>query len=225
MGEHRTERQKAKGRMQKSESRGQSDCSALSLSLDFCLLHSAFSLARPARVGANLPLMAHASSREDSEREHQIFWMLIKGSRDRAVGRVYLAIQAALAYGAGRVNVGWLMGEMMAQGRRTMTAECEKIGAGGLAYFQWLYEVELVEAGLAEVHEYRFRRRCDRKEVLASLKTASDPRSLHFEQRYERERHKLEKKRERFIAGYRRGTSDEFFERHSGGADEPPMAD
>ena len=68
-------------------------------------------------------------------REHRIFWMLVKGSRDRPVGRVYLAIQAALAYDCETVNVGWLMGEMMARGRKTAGPDGESIGAGGLAYF------------------------------------------------------------------------------------------
>ncbi len=142
-------------------------------------------------------------------REHQIFWMLVKGCRDHPVGRVYLAIQAALAYGAGRVDVDWLMGEMMAQGRKTTGPSCDNVGAGGLAYFHWLYEVKLIEAGSTDCHEYRFRRRSDAKEVLASLKTGADPRSLHFQQGYERERRKLEKKREKFLAGYRWQTAEE----------------
>ncbi len=130
--------------------------------------------------------------------------MLVKGSRDHPVGRVYLAIQAAIAYGAERVDVGWLMGAMMARGRKTMGPDCDDIGASGLAYFHWLYEVELVEAGSADCHEYRFRRHSDAKTVVASLRTGADPRSLYFQQAYERERRQLEKKRENFLAGYRR---------------------
>ncbi len=147
--------------------------------------------------------MARAPDREDLVREHQIFWMLVKGCRDHPVGRVYLAIQAAIAYGAERVDVGWLMGEMMAQGRKTMGPDCDSIGAGGLAYFHWLYEVELVEAGDTDYHEYRFRRRSDGKTVVARLKTGADPRSLHFQQAYDRERRKLEGKRAKFLVAYR----------------------
>ena len=139
----------------------------------------------------------------DHAREHQIFWMLVKGSRDHPVGRVYLAIQAALAYGRETVDVGWLMGEMMAQGRRTADSSCDRIGANGLAYFHWLYEVELIAAGADDLHEYRFRRRADGKEVRAVLKTAADPRSLHFQQVYERERRRLEQKRAGFLTTYR----------------------
>ena len=148
--------------------------------------------------------MNPAPDREDFAREHQIFWMLVKGSRDHPVGRVYLAIQAALAHGSETVDVGWLMGEMMAQGRKTMDASCDGIGAGGLAYFHWLYEVELAGVGEADTHEYRFRRRSDGKEIVALLKTAANPRSLYFQQACERERRKLEKKRAGFLAGYRR---------------------
>ena len=79
--------------------------------------------------------MAPPPGREDPVREHHVFWMLVKGSRDHPVGRVYLAIQAALAYGQASVNVGWLLGEMMAQGRKTMDASGEVIGAGGLGVF------------------------------------------------------------------------------------------
>ena len=147
--------------------------------------------------------MIPVPGREDFAREHQIFWMLVKGSRDHPVGRAYLAIQAALAYGCETVNVGWLMGEMMAQGRKTTGPDGENIGAGGLAYFHWLYEVELSVAGVADEHEYQFRRRADGKTILALLKTASDPRSLYFQQACERERRKLEKKREDFLASYR----------------------
>ncbi|MBE7210172.1 MAG: hypothetical protein INR65_04070, partial [Gluconacetobacter diazotrophicus] len=100
----------------------------------------------------------------DPAQEHQVFWMLVKGARDHPVGRVYLAIQAALAYGQEAVDVGWLMGEMLAQGQRNTDAACDRIGAGGLAYFHWLFEVELAEAGAHETHVYRFRRRADGRE-------------------------------------------------------------
>ena len=129
--------------------------------------------------------------------------MLVKGSRDHPVGRVYLAIQAALAYGRETVDVGWLMGEMMAQGQKTTGPDCDHIGSGGLAYFHWLYEVELAGAGATDTHEYRFRRRADGKEVVALLRTGADPRSLHHRQAYERTRRKLEQKRASFLAGYR----------------------
>ena len=134
-------------------------------------------------------------------REHHVFWMLVKGCRDHPVGRVYLAIQAALAFGCERVDVGWLAGEMMARGQRGAGGDGgERLGAAGLAYFYWLYEVELVGVGEGEMHEYRFRRRRDGKEVVALLRTAGEPRSLYFQQAYERERRALEKRRGRFLA-------------------------
>ena len=140
--------------------------------------------------------------RDDAVREHHVFWMLVKGCRDRPVGRVYLAIQAALAYDRERVDVGWLVGEMMARGQRTMEAAGEPIGAAGLAYFHWLYEIELSEAGEADSHQYRFRRRHDGKEIVAVLRTAAEPRSLHYQQAYEREKRALEKRRATFLTGY-----------------------
>ena len=140
---------------------------------------------------------------DDPGREHHVFWMLVKGCRDRPVGRVYLAIQAALAFDRERVDVGWLTGEMMARGQREMGSACEPLGAAGLAYFYWLYEVELVEAGEGDSHEYRFRRRRDGKEIVARFRTAAEPRSLYFQQAYERERRALEKRREKFLTTYR----------------------
>ena len=140
---------------------------------------------------------------EDAVREHHVFWMLVKGCRDRPVGRVYLAIQAALAFDRGRVDVSRLMGEMMARGQRSMTSTGEAIGAAGLAYFHWLYEVELAEAGDAEVHSYRFRRRHDGKEIIALLATAANPLGLYFQQSYAREKRALDKRRQRFLAAAR----------------------
>ena len=166
--------------------------------------------------------MERPPSREDFVQEHHVFWRLVKAQADHPVGRVYLAIQAALAYGAETVDVGWLMGEIMAKGRTTMRPECDRIGAGGLAYFAWLYEVELVAMGHADTHEYRFRRRADGKEVRASLRTAAAPRSLHYQQDYERERRRLETQRARFLAEYRPRPAGEWPERDFGGEGEPP---
>ena len=157
--------------------------------------------------------MDRVPSREDFVREHQIFWMLAKGQRDHPVSRVYLAIQAALAYGAESVDVGRLMGEMMAKGRETMDPSCERIGSGGLAYFSWLFEVELVSAGEADSHIYRFCRRHDGKPVLASLKTDVEPRSLHFQQDYDREKRRLETKRAILLAQHRRPPAPQPVER------------
>ncbi len=129
--------------------------------------------------------------------------MLVKGCRDHPVGRVYLAIQAALAYDRERVDAEWLMGEMMARGQQAQGGAGECLGAEGLAYFHWLYAVELVEVGEGDCHGYQFRRRHDGKQVVALLRTAANPRSLHFQQAYDRERRLLEKQREKFLVGYR----------------------
>ena len=166
---------------------------------------------------------AAGSSRENFAPEHLIFWMLVKKAHKRDdIGRVYLAIQAALAYERETVDVGWLMGAMMAEGRSTMDTSCDDIGAGGLAYFYWLYEVELAAAGDADHHDYRFRRRRDGAQVFAHLRTATAPRSLQFQQTYERERRRLEKKRAALLANYRWHDTAALFAHYAASVRPPP---
>ncbi len=152
-----------------------------------------------------LPLLMPTSpSPDDAVIEHQIFWMLVKkASRRDDVGRVYLAIQAALAHQRTSVDIGSLLGAMMPEGRDRMDAACDRLGADGLAYFHWLYEVELSSTGDADYHHYQFRRRADGAQITAYLRTAPDPRSLQFQQEYERQRRKLEKKRAEWLTTYR----------------------
>ena len=152
----------------------------------------------------NLPTPVGAG-REDVLTEHQVFWMLVKKARKRDdVGRVYLAIQAAIAYGQKTVDVNWLTGAMMPEGQDTMHAGGNPIGATGLAYFHWLYEIELVAVGETDCHQYRFHRRYDGAEIVALLRTTNAPRSLQFQQEYERERRCLESKRATLLPNYRR---------------------
>ena len=127
--------------------------------------------------------------------EHQLFWLLVKkGHRREDVARVYLAVQAALAYGQSTLDTGWLIGAMMPDGRRTTNSVCDRIGADGLAYFYWLFEVELLSIGEEDSHQYRFRRRADGAQIVVQLRTARAPRSLQFQQEYERQRRTLEEK-------------------------------
>lgn len=116
---------------------------------------------------------------------------------------MYLAIQAALAFGHETVDIGWLMGTMLADGRRTADATCEPLGAGGLAYFHWLYEVELASVGDADYHHYRFRRRHDGAQTIAYLCTTPVPRSLQAHQEYERAQRSLADKRKYLLTTYR----------------------
>ncbi len=161
--------------------------------------------------------MSTSSTSEDLAPEHQIFWMLVtKASRRDDVGRVYLAIQAALAYQHETVDVGWLMGAMMAEGRISNDDGCDRIGASGLAYFYWLYEVELSSVGEEDAHYYYFRRRSDGARITAYLKTASAPRSLQFQQEYERARRKLEKKRTALLSNGGWQNTPEPFARAAG---------
>ena len=160
--------------------------------------------------------MTADSTREGFAPEHQIFWMLVKKAHKRDdVGRVYLAIQTAMAYGHETVDVGWMMGAMMAEGRATGDAHCDELGPGGLAYFYWLYDVGLSSEGEADCHHYCFRRRYDGVQTTALLRTASHPRSLQFQQKYERERRQLEKKRETLLPSYRWHPTPELFSRYA----------
>ena len=97
---------------------------------------------------------------------------------------------------------------MMAAGQGTVNDSGGAIGAGGLAYFCWLYQVELVALGDEDRHQYRFRRRHDGAEILAWLRTANAPMSLQFQQEYERERRSLEKMRAMFVLNYQRAAGN-----------------
>lgn len=146
-----------------------------------------------------------APSPEEIVREHQIFWMLVKKAfRRDDVARVYLAIQSALAHGQPTVNVGQLTASLLPEGRTTLEPVCDRLGADGLAYFHWLFEVGLVTPGDADHHHYRFHRRHDGAATLAWLRTAPFPKSLQFQQEYERQRRKLEARRAELLAVYSR---------------------
>ena len=137
----------------------------------------------------------------DPAREHQMFWLLVtKGHRRDDVARAYLAIQAALAYHQPTLDPAWLMGAMLAEGRRSLAPSAEPLGPEGLAYFHWLYETELLTPGDADIHAYRFRRRSDDAHLTVQLRTAPNPHSLQYRQRYERQRRALEEKRARLLA-------------------------
>lgn len=147
--------------------------------------------------------MTELSAVETVSREHQIFWMLVKKPfRRDDVARVYLAVQSALAHGQKSVDVGLLTTALMPEGRRTMDAACDAIGASGLAYFHWLFDVNLVSTGDGDYHHYAFHRRHDHAETLAWLRTASAPKSLQFRQEYERQRRRLEAKRLDLLSVY-----------------------
>lgn len=140
--------------------------------------------------------------------EHQIFWMLVKkAARRDDVARAYLAVQAALAYRQETAEIGWLVGAMMPEGQAVSNPDGEAIGATGLAYFQWLYEVELLAAGDADQHQYRFTRRADGAQTVALLRTSAAPKSLQFRQGYDRQLRKLEAKRAVFLASFRKAKS------------------
>ena len=168
-----------------------------------CLPSSSFVLFVSFVVNLPPPAMSDAALRThspDPAREHQLFWLLVtKGRRRDDVAHAYLAIQAALAYRQPTLDVAWLMGAMLAEGRRSPAPVAEPLGPEGLAYFHWLYETELLAASDADTHAYRFRRRADNVQITVQLRTASQPQSLQFQQRYDRQRRSLEQKRTRLL--------------------------
>ena len=133
--------------------------------------------------------------------EHDIFHMLVRRYKRPDLNRVYLAIQSALAYQQTKLDVGWLMGQMVAEGRGTILDRyCDPIGPEGLAFFHFLFQTELVEEGLTDYHTYRFTRRYDGATVLAYMKTASDPSGVRFKRDYHRQLSKLDRSRDHIVA-------------------------
>lgn len=137
--------------------------------------------------------------RDDWVPEHDIFHMLAKKFRRLDVEEVYLAIQAAIAFDRKEVNVGRVIGEILPAGRMTASTYCENIGASGLAFFFFLFRVELADEGPTNYHSYRFVRRYDRATVTASLKTACDPSGEDFRREYDLWLKKLDRARDRII--------------------------
>jgi hypothetical protein len=131
--------------------------------------------------------------------EFFIFHELTRRYRRPDVAGVYLAVQAGLAFGLERTDVGRLMGQLMPPGRDHMNAYCPPIGASGLAFFHFLFHTELTEAGATDYHHYRFTRRWDGKTTIAYLKTDSRPTSPHFQTEYQEQLRKLDKARDGII--------------------------
>ena len=131
--------------------------------------------------------------------EHSIFHMLAKKFRRRDVEEVYLAIQSAIAFDRKEVDVGSIAGKIIPEGRMTASPYCENIGASGLAFFFFLFHVELVEAGPTDYHRYRFVRRYDGAKTVAYMKTALDPAGPEFKAEYDRWFKKLDRARDRII--------------------------
>lgn len=134
--------------------------------------------------------------------EHDLFHRLARKHHRTDVVEVFLAIQAAIAYKQKRVDVGWLAGQMMADGRQTMDRYCPNIGAEGLAHFFFLFHVQLVDEGRSDYHEYRFRRRHDGATIIAFLKTALDPAGATFRRDHDAHVKKLDRERDRLVMKY-----------------------
>jgi len=140
-----------------------------------------------------------------------IFFDLCKSHRRPNVEQTYIAIQSALAYQAKKVDVGTLLAKIRPPGYRGLDdGYTPNIGVSGLAFFHWIYDVELIKEGLADYHTYRFVRKHDKKEILVTLKTECDPLSKQAIHNYKDQLEKLKKARIKLFETKRYGSLDEF---------------
>jgi hypothetical protein len=151
-----------------------------------------------------------------SDQEWMIeFWMffdLCKRHRRPDVEQVYLAVQSGLAYKVKRVNVGPLLSEIRPVGYRGLDDGFDPgIGMSGLAFFNWIYKIELEDEGHTDYHTYTFTRKHDNKKILLTLKTTNDPRSEFADRDYRQQLKKLEKSRNTLMVTKRYGTLTEFW--------------
>ena len=150
-----------------------------------------------------------------SDQEWMIeFWMFFdlckRGKRDD-VEQVYIAIQASLAYQVKAVDVGPLLAKIRPPRYRGLDDGYDPaIGMSGLAYFNWIYDLELIDQGNTDYHTYLFRRKHDKRKVEVTLKTTLEPKSVRAKEDYEEQLRKLEKWREKLLVTKRYGATAEF---------------
>ncbi len=134
--------------------------------------------------------------------EFDLFHLLTKKYGRQDIEEIFLAIQSGMAFNAKRVDVGRVCGQMMAFKGRIMDTYCAPIGASGLAFFSFLFKVDLEREGGSDYHDYRFIRRHDGVMLIAKLKTATAPESPKFAACYNEMFQKLVRQREYFIKKY-----------------------
>ena len=143
--------------------------------------------------------------------DYLIFSDLCKRYRRSDVEQVFVAIQAGLAFGARRVDVGPLLLELRPPGYPGLDAGYSpSIGTSGLAFFQWIYEIELAEEGPGLCHTYEIRRRHDQKRILAVLKTDKAPSGDAAKAAYDEQLRRLVKSRESVLLTKRYYTVAEY---------------
>jgi hypothetical protein len=144
--------------------------------------------------------------------EHHIFFDLCRRFRQPEAELLYSVLQAALAFGATRLDAGRALGELRPPKYTGLDdGYCPPL-TGGIPFLHWLYEVELVKKGESDYHVYRFTRRHDQKKVEVKLKTTGDPESEGANQRFAKQLAKLEKARTDLKATHQYGltTTDAF---------------
>jgi hypothetical protein len=143
--------------------------------------------------------------------EYLIFSDLCKRYRRTDVEQVYIAIQAGFAFGADCVDAGKLLLKLRPPGYQGLDAGyAPSIGISGLAFFHWIYDVELVEEGSGICHSYQITRHHDRQTILAIIKTDKDPAGESAKSAYDEQLRRLVKSRESVLLTKRYGTMAEF---------------
>ena len=140
-----------------------------------------------------------SESDKDYVIECDIFHILTKKHKREDLDGIYCAIQAAMAYDCRYVDVGSLVGKIMPRGRKTSGCYCSNIGPVGLAFFHFLFEIQLEKAGSTDYHNYIFTRRFFPKTIEAYMKTSRDPKSDAFQKAYNDQVTKLETERQKIL--------------------------
>ncbi len=142
--------------------------------------------------------------------EFAIFFDLCKRYRRDDVEQVYIAIQAAISYGAKLVDVGPKLGQIRPPGYRGLDDGYDPgIGVSGLAFFHWIYDTKILKEGGTDYHTYRFIRRHDQKQIQVTLKTTNEPSDPDALSEYEEQVAKLSKSRNSLLVTKRYGTLSE----------------
>ena len=143
--------------------------------------------------------------------EYLIFSDLCKRYRRSDVEQVYVAIQAGFAFGVGCVDVGPLLLKLRPPGYPGLDAGYSpSIGTSGLAFFQWIYDIELAEEGSGICHSYQVTRRHDHKTILAVIKTDKDPSGDDAKAAYDEQLRRLTKSRDSVLVTKRYLTLAEY---------------
>ena len=143
--------------------------------------------------------------------EFWIFFDLCSQYRRRDVEQVYIAVQCGLAFKVEVVDVGPLLCRIRPPGYRGLDDGYDPgIGSSGLAFFNWIFDIELVDQGSTDYHRYRFTRKHDKRSTLVELKVESNPLGELSQFHYRTQLKKLEKSRDNLLVNKRYGTIMEF---------------